>query len=753
MNINRVLSVFMNYLNESSSPVKLAKNKCQYFFLLLIIIANTLLPTTGYAVTLEKVLFSKLPSNKVQINLSGSDAFPEPKVFSTKSPARVVFDFFGMKSALKSPEYNIKIGAVDTLRVVQVADRIRIVMNLVDSAPYKVSTDSNQFIISVDPIAKPVQQQVKVKPFSSKPKLSNKNIKNIDFRRSEKGGGRIIVDLSDSDTIVDLRQIEGEIVVDFKNSIVPEDLEKRLDVTDFATPVRAVDLFQNGENVRMIIEPAGEYQQISFQNESIFTVILDPIEEEEKEEENPANEFGYTGERLSMNFQKLEVRSALSVISDFTGINIIASDDVQGDLTLNLKDVPWDQALDVILDTKGLAKRQRGNVIWVAPAQRLAEFERLQLEASKTSEALEPLVSEVIEINYAKAADIRDVILEERGNEGEGNQPPQQILLVQPGASGVEEDTTVSDTSESLQITADERTNSLIITTTATNMKSIKSLIAKLDSPVRQVMIETRIVQATDTFSKELGSRLGFQRVTENATAGSSNLGNTATSGTLTNANAIQQSLLDGTDIFTAGSPGLNVDLGANGAAGSAPASYAFSLFKAGTGYANIISLELSALEAEGRGKIVSSPRLVTSNQKVAAITTGTTRFITTGVSVDGIPITETRNALLGMRVTPQITPDDNVVLDVSITQDTFVSDDVIRRNNISTQVTAENGETIIIGGIYEEQQSDSVTKVPVLGDIPVVGRLFKKKSKSDNRSELLIFLTPKIINQELSIN
>lgn len=703
------------------------------------------------AANLNEVLFSKLPSNKVQINLSGDGDFPEPKIFSTKDPARVVFDFFGMKSKLDKPNFNIKSGAVDTLSVVNVADRTRVVMDLLDNAPYRVSRNANTFVINVDgPERLIIKDKAKPQPFSVKPKLDvSRRVKGVDFRRSEKGGGRIVVDLSDPSTIVGLKKIDGEVVVDFRKTTLDNSLEKRLDVTDFATTVRALDVFQNGDDVRIVIEPSGPFQQVSYQNDNIFTVILDPIE---KKVEKKDDGSGYKGDKLSMNFQGVEVRSVLSVISDFTGLNIIASDDVTGDLTLNLKDVPWDQALDLILETKGLAKRQKGNVIWVAPAQRLAEFERLQLEAAQSSKALEPLVTEVIEINYAKADVIKGVILEERDNSD--SNPGQQILFVQPGSADSSSNVS-SDKDASLKITADERTNSLIITTTESNLIGIKALIAKLDSPIRQVMVETRIVLANDTFSKELGAKLGLQRVVENAVAGSSNVGNVASSGTLQGANNIQQSLLDGNEsVFNASRLGApNVDLGASGAADSAPASYAFSLFKAGTGYADIISLELSALEAEGSGKIVSSPRLVTSNQKAAEITTGQTRFITVGISPEGTPITVTRDALLKMLVTPQITPDDNVILDVNITQDTFLTIDSIRRNNIATQVSVENGETIIIGGIYQEAQFDNVTKVPLLGDLPVLGRLFKKRSRQDNRSELLIFLTPKIIDGELNLD
>ena len=713
------------------------------------------------AAELEQVLFSSLPSGAVQINLKGDDNnFPEPKVFKTQNPARIVFDFPGLKSSLNKTDYLINSGKVQSLKVVEVSDRTRLVLNLTKTTSYDVSQSNGQFIILVDG-ASTSSQEVKPKAFTKQTEVKpGRKIKKVDFRRTKKAGGRVVIQLSDPNTLVNVGQKDGEVVVDFKNTSIASNLEKSLDVTDFATTVNSIDTFQNGNNVRMVISPSGEYQQISFQNGDIFTVILDPIAiEKEEEETEEVDENGYSGERLSLNFQRLEVRSALSVISDFTGLNIIASDDVTGELTLNLKDVPWDQALDVILETKGLAKRQKGNVIWVAPARRIAEFEQEQLRAAKSSAALEPLVSEVVAINYARAEDLRNVILdrteENRRNSNEEDERPV-IFLQQTGAGVTEAVGEAESASGTLTLTADERTNSLIITTTRTNLIAIKALIAELDTPVRQVMVETRIVDASDTFSKELGARLGFTRLTENAQSGigSSSLGDTVVGSNISGTNAVQQSLIDGNDVFASGSgPGnLNVDLGANGINGLNPASYAFSLFRAGTGFANIINLELSALEASGRGKIISSPRLVTSNQQTAEISTGQTVFVTV-TNAEGNSVTETRDAFLSLNVTPQINPDDNIILDVQISQDFFLADGSIQRNNITTQVTVENGETVIIGGIYQEAQSESITKVPLLGDIPILGNLFKQRSNVSNRTELLIFLTPKIIDSELSIN
>ena len=747
--------------NPSIMKVFLLKKKLMSLIFLLM---GTFFCSLLTAAELEQVLFSNLPSGTVQINLKGgNNNFPEPKVFKTQNPARIVFDFPGLKSSLKKTDYFINSGKVQSLKVVEVSDRTRLVLNLTGTASHDISQSDGQFIILVDG-ASTSFKQTKPKAFTKQTEVKpGRKIKKVDFRRTKKAGGRVVIQLSDPDTLVNVGQKDGEVVVDFKNTSIDTNLEKSLDVTDFATTVSSIDTFQNENNVRMVISPSGEYQQISFQNGDIFTVILDPIIiEEEQEKTEEVDENGYSGERLSLNFQRLEVRSALSVISDFTGLNIIASDDVTGELTLNLKDVPWDQALDVILETKGLAKRQKGNVIWVAPARRIAEFEREQLRAAQSSAALEPLVSEVVAINYARAEDLRDVILDRtdtdrnRDRDGRSDQERPVIFLQQTGAGVTEAVGEGESESGDLTITADERTNSLIITTTRSNLISVKALIAELDTPVRQVMVETRIVDASDTFSKELGARLGFTRLTENAQSGisSSSLGDTVVGSNISGNNAVQQSLIDGNDVFASGSgPGnLNVDLGANGINGLNPASYAFSLFRAGTGFANIINLELSALEASGRGKIISSPRLVTSNQQTAEISTGQTVFVTV-TNAEGNSVTETRDAFLSLNVTPQINPDDNIILDVEIAQDFFLADGSIQRNNITTQVTVENGETVIIGGIYQEAQSESITKVPLLGDIPILGNLFKQRSNVSNRTELLIFLTPKIIDSELSIN
>ena len=639
----------------------------------------------------------------------------------------------------------------------------------IDTARYQVVESEDGYAVTVYNTQVDDSPRLAPAPFAKRPDVvSETAVTNIDFRRSEAGGGSLIVDLNDDGITIDTRDRDGEIIVDLLGVTIPPELERRLDVVDFATPVRSVDAFQNSDNVRLVIVPQGKYQHLSFQSGNRFNLIVDPVfftEEDLRNEEDLAN--GFEGERLSINFQNIDVRSVLAVIADFTGINFVTSDSVQGEITINLKDVPWDQALDVIMRTKGLAKRQNGNVIWIAPAEEISRIEEEELRANAIVEEFTPLVSEIIQVNYAKASDIADVI--------------KSVKVVNQGAVGsktglsenISSSLNVTETDKNSlltsrgSVTVDERTNSLLVQDVANKISELRVLIAKLDKPVRQVMIETRIVEATDTFSKELGARLGFQRITENTQfpgASGSNLGQFIGSGTTTGVNTISDSLndpdSDGTILFDDPN-GLSVDLGANGIDGANPASYAFDIFRAGTGFAHLITLELSALEADGRGKVVSSPRLVTANQREATIKTGEERVFTiSGINAAGGNGTtvETKEAVLELTVTPQITPDDKIIMDVLIVQDTFIETTnpltaaALRTSEIVTQVLASNGETIVIGGIYQEVISEATTKVPLLGDIPILGNLFRRRSQSDARTELLIFLTPKIISPKLNL-
>ena len=707
-------------------------------------------------VNLTSIVYSQLPGGDVQINLVTDGNVGEPGSFSTDNPARIALDFFGMRQQLDQTSMKISSGKVDSVVAVETPDRTRVIINLIDTARYQVLEAENGYAITVYNTQIDESPRVTPAPFAKRPDvLSETAVTNIDFRRSDAGGGSLIVDLNDDGVTVDTRERDGEIIVDLLGVTLPTELEKRLDVVDFATPVRSIDAFQNSDSVRLVILPEGKYQHLSFQTGNRFNLVVDPIVETEEDLRNQEDlDNGYEGERLSINFQNIDVRSVLAVIADFTGINFVTSDSVQGEITINLKDVPWDQALDVIMRTKGLAKRENGNVIWIAPAAEIARVEEEELKANAVVAELTPLASEIIQINYAKAADIADVIksVEPVDISGDG------------GGVNVETDTNSLLTSRG-SVTVDDRTNSLLVQDVAYKISQLRNVIAKLDKPVRQVMIETRIVEASDTFSKELGAKLGFQRITENAQfpgASGTNLGQFIGGGTTDGNNIISDSLAEDDGLIEFADPsGLSVDLGANGIDGSRAASYAFDIFRAGTGFAHLITLELSALESDGRGKVVASPRLITANQREATIKQGEERvFTVSSANTAGgqSQSTETKEAVLELTVTPQITPDDRIILDVLVVQDTFIPTTnpqtaaALRTAEIQTQVLTANGETIVIGGIYQEVQDEAVTKVPLLGDLPVLGNLFRRKSQNDSRTELLIFLTPKIISPKLNL-
>jgi type IV pilus assembly protein PilQ len=729
---------------------------------------------TAYAqsANLTDLVFSTLSGGDVQINFLADTPLSEPGTFSTDRPARIAIDFFGMKSLLSSQRTNVGMGKVDSIVAVQTPDRTRLIINLRDTARYKLLPIENGYSLTVYNDLTDQSQVSKPKPFASRPDLeSSTNVTNIDFRRSEAGGGKLVIDLSDDNATIDTRERDGEIVIDLFDVNVPAELEQRLDVTDFATPVQTIDSFQNASNVRIVIVPKGQYQHLAFQSGKRFTLVVDPIiETQEGLRDDQDLELGFNGERLSINFQKIDVRSALAVIADFTGINFVTSDSVQGDITINLKDVPWDQALDVILRTKGLAKRQTGNVVWVAPSAEIQKVEEDELKALSVVEQFAPLSTEIVQINYAKAVDIATVIKSVKVvKQGDSSSQSGQGTTNSSSLNVTETDKN-SLLSARGSVTVDERTNSLLIQDVAEKIKQLRNVIAKLDKPVRQVLIETRIVEANDNFSRELGARLGFQRVTENVRfpgSKSSNLGNVVGGGTLNGNTTIQDSINN--QLNNPNDPlefdrngGLSVDLGAANIGGTNPASYAFDIFRTGRGFAHLISLELSALEADGRGRIVASPRLITSNQKEAVISQGQSIFITVpgggaaGGSDGASGGVREITVELRLTVTPQITPDDRVIMDVQIKQDNIISlaadINVVGTKEIETQILADNGETVVIGGIYQQDDSEGETKVPFLGDIPFLGNIFKQKSKRSNRTELLIFLTPKIITPKLNL-
>ncbi|MBX2869962.1 MAG: type IV pilus secretin PilQ [Acidiferrobacterales bacterium] len=693
--------------------------------------------------------YSRISGDRVQIDLNTSGTLPEPVVFRTVSPPRIALDFFGVKNTSGKQLHKIGIASVKSVVIAEDEERMRMIINLENPSDYSLDQTDNGLALTVLAGATSGPAAVTQEPVSRSASnftltegvKDQHQINNVDFRRTPAGAGRVIVKLSDSELAVDLQEISGEIVAVFPNTDLPASLEQRLDVTDFATPVSTVDTFADGRDVRLVVTPNGQYKQSSVQSGDTLIIDIAPLSKAEIEAEK-VDEFGYTGERLSLNFQQISVRAALQVIADFTGLNFVTSDAISGNLSLRLKDVPWDQALDVILQTKGLAMRQKGNVVWVAPAEEIAAKERQALEARQEVGELAPLVSELIPISYAKAEEIADILKSVKAVETGITQ--SAFGSVSLSEVKTEENTLLSSRGS---VSVDNRTNSLLVQDTTQKLKEIRELISKLDIPVRQVQIETRIVEANDDFSKNIGARLGFSSIVQDAeTLGNTQLGDTFTGATIgSNADTRLNGTLDNTDA-------LSVNLPAGGIGTDAAASYAFSLARLGSGFLKLLDLELSALQAEGNGRIIANPKILTTDKNEASIEQGQERLQVFG-SAFGTSATQGQKAVLSLTVRPQITPDDKITLDVDITNDSFAGvDDTVNTKRIKTQTLLENGETVVIGGIYSQEESQALSKVPFLGDIPYLGNLFKKRTARNNRSELLIFLTPRIIDPSLAV-
>ncbi|MDH5729177.1 MAG: type IV pilus secretin PilQ family protein [Gammaproteobacteria bacterium] len=548
--------------------------------------------------------------------------------------------------------------------------------------------------------------------FKQNKNVPTQGITSVDFRRGNAGEGRVVVTFSSNDVVADIREEGGRIVVDYLNANVVKELQQRLDVVDFATPVSTIDTFKQGNNVRMVITPNGQFQHIAYQSDNTLTIDLKPLTPAEKAE---ARQAEYVGEKLSLNFQDIEVRAVLQLLADFTSLNIVVSDTVKGSITLRLKSTPWDQAMDIILKAKGLSKRQTGNVILVAPASEIAEREQLELLARKQISELAPLHSELVQVNYAKAQKLAEIIKSDKNT-----------LLSARG-----------------NITVDERTNTLLIRDTFDRLAEIRKLIGNLDIPIRQVMIESRIVIASDSFSKDMGIRFGIGGTV------SGGGGSIATAGTSSGMNNV----ISGASFGDDDNFNINLPLGSGTNGPKAPS---FSLgFLSSTA---ILDLELAAMQAEGQGEVVSSPRVITSNQKEALIEQGE-EIPYQEASSSGASTTSFRKAVMSLKVTPQITPDDRIILDLKVNKDSRSTNTTgggavaIDTKEIQTQVLVENGETVVLGGIYEQQQLKEVKKVPLLGDIPFLGALFRTTSVVNAKTELLIFVTPKILKENFSLN
>ena len=641
-----------------------------------------------------------------------------PTGFLVQSPARIALDFPGVGNSMGRSAVDLNFGNLRSANVVQAGDRTRVVLNLKAPTAYKAEIQGKSLLITLEQAVMAVAAAPVAPAFAESRNRDVLPLKDIDFRRGADSAGRIVVDLANNQVGVDIRQQGQTLVVEFLKTALPEGLRRKLDVADFGTPIQTVTTFQTGDKVRMVVEPRGAWEHSAYQSDSQFVLEV----RQQKPDPNKLTQGpGYAGEKLSLNFQNIEIRSLLQVIADFTNFNIVTSDTVTGAVTLRLKDVPWDQALDIILQAKGLGMRKSGNVLLIAPKDELAAKEKQELEAKGAVETLETLRTQDFKLNYAKSADVAAGLL------GTGVPGATKIL----SARG--------------SVISEARTNQLFVTDVPIKLEQVQALISKIDIPVRQVLIEARIVEASDTFGKSLGIRLGGTDLrAERGGDGGYGLGgaNRVVAGN-TYSDAVASSGAGGLANLT----GTFLNLPAVGQNGFAPASFALSIFSSAAN--RFLNLELSALEADGKGKIVSSPRVVTADQIKAMIEQGTELPYQVATS-SGATSLAFRKANLKLEVTPQITPEGNIILDLDVNKDSVgqstAAGFAINTKHIKTNVMVENGGTVVIGGIFELIESSNETKVPLLGDIPVLGNLFKTRSRISNKQEMLIFITPKVI-------
>ena len=672
------------------------------------------------ASSLEDITFTTLTGDQVEIKLHMSGEVSEPGSFTIDNPARIALDLAGTTSNLREKNVNIGVGVARSLTAVEAGGRTRVVVNLARLTPFQTRVEGGNIILTLGAGSSGVAASAS----ASKSKgpasglTQGNSVQDITFRRGEGGEGRVVVTVSNPNTVMDMMRRGEQVIMTLQDVKLPENLERRLDVLDFGTPVRTVDSFTNGNDVRIVVTGSDMFEHLGYQADNRITLdvkkYVKPVEEIQKKKKEE-----FTGECLSLTFQNIEVRAVLQLIADFTGVNMVTSDSVTGNVTLRLKNVPWDQALDIILKTKGLDMRQKGNVMLIAPAAELAAQEKLELEAQKQVIELAPIISETIQVNYAKAEELVK-ILQTKGNS----------LLSERG-----------------NVTTDQRTNKILIQDTAQNIDAVVALVEELDVPVRQVLIESRIVLVTTNYEKELGVRFG---VSSETSSGSSRA---AVSGSGSESSQV----VEGTDPTPDYPIRLNVDLPVASAAG------AIGLAIGRLPFGTLIDLELSASEAEGQTEIVSSPKVITSDQHKARILTGQ-EIPYLESSSSGAATISFKEAVLKLEVTPAITPDDRINMDLLVTKDSadyanqiFIGAagfgaPPINKQEVETRVLVDNGETIVLGGVYEQSKSKNITRVPFLGDLPLIGILFRNTSESDDKSELLIFVTPKILKDTLTL-
>jgi type IV pilus assembly protein PilQ len=693
---------------------------------------------SGHAMAQENAIESITANQQggnVILNIGMKNPVVKPPIgFSITNPSRIALDFGATANGTGASSQDINLGDVRSANVVQAGDRTRLVVNLKRALNYATVVDGKTVVVTIEGNGRVAQgvnaSGVAVPPPAAPASASagSQALKNLDFKRGANGEGRVVVDLPHSQVGVDVRQVGHQILVDFVGTGLPATLRRRLDVTDFGTPVERITTAPQGNNVRMTIDARGSFEQSVYQSDTQLVIDVKPVKEDPNRLPGGQGGQGYRGEKLSFNFQNVEVRAALQAIADISGLNIITSDSVGGNLTLRLKDVPWDQALDVVLQAKGLDMRKNGSVLWIAPKEELLTKEKLELEQKAQISDLEPMRSEIFQLNYQKADAFRTVFgLGTTGTGGSGNDSSR--VLSKRGSAVI-----------------DPRTNQLFVTDIPSKIEDIRRLIQKTDIASKQVLIEARLVEANDGFSRNLGAKLGLSDLRPGAASGYEVVGNTrvAIGGNL---NSLTQRTGQGTDATSAPASSTLVNLPAAALGGNSASTVAFSLFSSAAN--RFLNLELSALEADNKGKIISSPRVLTEDRTAAVMEQGIELPYQQATS-SGATSVEFKKANLRLEVTPQITPDGNVVLDVEVNKDSkgeiTTAGFAINTQHVKTRVMVENGGTVVLGGIYQQSDTNDVSKVPFLGDLPALGYLFKTTSKATTKTELLIFITPKIV-------
>lgn len=665
---------------------------------------------------LEDINVEQLPGEKLLVKLHFTEPVARPEAFTIKDPARITLDFSGAKVDSGKLKETVNLSILRTINAVSVGNRSRVVINLHRLVAFNTEVEGNTVRVILDTHRAAAGSGKKSYTFHGGDDSGRKthSIRSIDFRRNEKGAGQVIIDLSDADSTIDIKERANKLNLTFLRTRLPGHLAKKLDVLDFGTPVKMIQTYSRGSKVLMSIEAFGDYDQITYQIDRKLIIEFKPLTSAEKKLLKE-KKFAYKGERLSLNFQNISVRAALLTIAQFANFDLTVDDTVRGDLSLRLHSVPWDQALDVILRVKSLDKRHEGNVMIIGPAAQMAEYEKQRLRNRNEIVSLAPLRTEYIQINYANASKVAELLKSEKNS-----------LLSDRGS-----------------VTVDERTNTLLVNETSDKMRQIYQLIDKIDVPIRQILIDARVVNASKNFEQDLGIKWGTATQIEDVLSG--NLG-------IASSSTAARTLADGGNLTSAP---FNVNLPTTGvtqSAGALPATLGLAFAKLAGG--TLLDLELSALEAENKGRIVSSPRVVTANQKEAHIEKGEEIPYAEATS-SGAASVSFKKATLSLTVKPQITPDDRVILDLKVTQDTrgvlVGTVPAINTNRISSQVLVDNGQTVVLGGVYEQNVTKTITRIPFLGHLPFVGALFRRKNDLDTRSELLIFITPKILADHLA--